>query len=259
MKFAFTVLLACAAVSAVVAQQTVPFRNNIPVAPSGIPAVPLPDKPVVYDTAEGQRIRVVVVTRGLSHPWSLAFLPDGSMLVTERTGQLRIIRNGVLDPQPLAGLPAVRAQGLSGLMDVALHPQFAENRLVYLTYTKPLQGTQNTLALARGRFDGKALTDVKDVFVAGAGTGGASRIAFGRDGTIFMTTGGGGEKGAQDTNTHGGKVLRLRDDGSAPADNPFVTRPGSIRWDTATRSAWPSIPAPASRGRTRTGRMAATS
>ena len=234
MKFAFAILLACIAVAATIAQQTVPFRNNTPVAPSGIPAVPLPDKPVVYDTAEGQRIRVVVVTRGLSHPWSLAFLPEpstplgvsGNMLVTERTGQLRLIRNGVLDPQPIAGVPAVRSQGLSGLMDVALHPQFAQNRLVYLTYTKPLQGTQNTLALARGRLDGQTLTDVRDVFVASAGTGGASRIAFGRDGTIFMTTGGGGDKGAQDPNSHAGKVLRLRDDGSAPTDNPFVGRAG---------------------------------
>ena len=128
---------------------------------------------MVFDTAEGQRIRVVVVTRGLAHPWSLAFLPDGGMLVTERAGRLRIIRNGVLDPQPVAGVPAVRAQGLSGLMDVALHPQFAENHFVYLTYTKPLEGTQNTLALARGRLDGQALTDVRDIFVAGAGTGGA--------------------------------------------------------------------------------------
>jgi glucose/arabinose dehydrogenase len=233
MKFAFAILLACVAVTAAIAQQTVPFRNNTPVAPSGIPAVPLPDKPVVYDTAEGQRIRVVVVTRGLSHPWSLAFLPDpstplgaGAMLVTERTGQLRVIRNGVLDPQPIAGVPAVRSQGLSGLMDVALHPRFAQNHFVYLTYTKPLQGTQNTLALARGRLDGQTLTDVRDVFVASAGTGGAARIAFGRDGTIFMTTGGGGDKGAQDPNSHAGKVLRLRDDGTAPPDNPFVGRAG---------------------------------
>ena len=233
MKFAFAIVLACVAVTAAIAQQTVPFRNNIPVAPSGIPTVPLPDKPVVYDTAEGQRIRVVVVTRGLSHPWSLAFLPDsstppgagGNMLVTERTGQLRLIRNGALDPQPIAGVPTVRAQGLSGLMDVALHPQFAKNRLVYLTYTKPL-GTENTLALARGRLEGQALIDVRDVFVASAGTGGASRIAFARDGTIFMTTGGGGDKGAQDPNSHAGKVLRLRDDGSAPTDNPFVGRAG---------------------------------
>src|SRR6267143_4726021 len=119
------------------AQQRVPFRNNIPVAPQGIPARPLPDKPVEFQTAEGQDIRVVVVTKGLSHPWGLAFLPDGSMLVTERPGRLRIIRNGVLDPQPIAGVPEVRAAGLSGLMDIALQPKFAENGFVYLTYTKP--------------------------------------------------------------------------------------------------------------------------
>src|SRR4051812_16587288 len=107
----------------VAAQQTVPTRNGTPVAPSGIPTVALPDKPVEYDTAEGQKIKVVVFTRGLSHPWSLAFLPDGRMLVTERAGRLRIVSaNGTLDPQPVAGVPTVRAQGLNGLMEVSLHP-----------------------------------------------------------------------------------------------------------------------------------------
>lgn len=208
------------------AQQTVPFRNNIPVAPQGIPALPLPDKPVEFHTAEGQKIRVVVVARGLERPWSLAFLPDGTMLVTERVGRLRIIRNGVLDPQPVAGVPQVRAVGLSGLMDVVLHPQFAENRFVYLSYTKPVEPDRATLALARGRWDGSALSDVRDIFVAGSGTGGASRLAFGRDGSLFMTTGGGGGNGAQDPSSHAGKVLRLRDDGTVPGDNPFVGKAG---------------------------------
>jgi aldose sugar dehydrogenase len=208
------------------AQQQVPFRNNIPVAPQGILAVPLPDKPVEFHTAEGQDIRVVVVARGLAHPWSLAFLPEGGMLVTERPGRLRSLRNGVLDPTPVTGVPAVRAMGLSGLMDVALHPHFAENHFVYLTYTKPLANDQSTLALARGQWTGGALADVQDVFVAAAGTGGASRIAFGRDGTLFMTTGGGGGNGSQDPNSHAGKVLRLRDDGGVPPDNPFVGRAG---------------------------------
>ena len=207
------------------AQQTVPFRNNIPVAPQGIPALPLPDKPVEFHTAEGQKIRVVVVARGLERPWSLAFLPDGSMLVTERVGRLRIIRNGVLDPQPVAGVPQVRAVGLSGMMDVVLHPQFAENRFVYLSYTKPVEPDRATLALARGRWDGSALSDVRDIFVAGSGTGGASRLAFGRDGSLFMTTGGGGGN-AQDPNSHAGKVLRLRDDGTVPGDNPFFGKAG---------------------------------
>jgi aldose sugar dehydrogenase len=208
------------------AQQKVPFRGTTPVAPQGIKVPPLPDKPVEFHTAEGQDIRVVVIARGLSHPWSLAFLPDGSMLVTERGGRLRAIRNGTIDPQPIVGVPAVRAMGLSGLMDVALHPQFAQNHFVYLTYSKPVGDTQTTLALARGTLDGRALTGVRDLFVAGQGTGGASRIAFGRDGSLFMTTGGGGGTGAQNPDSHAGKVLRLRDDGGVPDDNPFVGRTG---------------------------------
>ena len=226
MSFASAVLIAsvCAVVPA--AQQRVPFRNNIPVAPQGIPPVPLPEKPLQFHTAEGQDIRVVVVAAGLVHPWSLAFLPDGGLLVTERPGRLRIVRGGALDRRPLAGVPTVRAMGLSGLMDVALHPRFAENHYVYLTYTKPVGDEQATLALARGRFEGGALTDVRDIFVASPGTGGASRIAFGLDGSLFMTTGGGGGNGAQDPNSHAGKVLRLRDDGTVPSDNPFVGRAG---------------------------------
>jgi glucose/arabinose dehydrogenase len=217
-------------------QQTVPFANNVPVAPRGLAARPLPDKPVEFDTAEGQKIRVVAVTKALSYPWSLAFLPDGSMLITERFGRLRIIHNGVLDSQPVAGVPASYATGESGLpgavhglMDIALHPRFAENRFVYLTYTKPLvekqakplDEKQRTVALARGRWDGHALTDVRDIFVADAP--GTSRIAFARDGTLFMTTTG---RDPQDPNTQGGKVLRFRDDGSIPSDNPFAGRPG---------------------------------
>jgi glucose/arabinose dehydrogenase len=151
------------------------------------------------------------------------------MLVTERTGNLRIIRNGVANPKPVEGVPASRFNGRSGdpgavhgLMDVALHPQFASNRFVYITYTKPTPDDRTTIALARGEWNGTALTGVRDIFVSERGTG-ASRIAFGRDGTLFMTIGGGDP---QDTNTHGGKVLRLRDDGSVPSDNPFVGRSG---------------------------------
>jgi glucose/arabinose dehydrogenase len=164
----FCVLTAVAA-----GQQKVPFRGTTPVAPQGIPPLPLPEKPVDYHTAEGQDIRVTVLVKGLSHPWSLAFLPDGSMLLTERPGRLRVIRNGTLDPQPVAGVPAVKAMGLSGLMDVVLHPKFAENHYVYLSYTKGLPDDKTTLALARGTWNGTALTDVRDVFVASTGTGGA--------------------------------------------------------------------------------------
>jgi glucose/arabinose dehydrogenase len=218
--------MAIALGSASSAQQRVPFRNNTPVAPQGLGIPALPDKPVEFHTAEGQDIRVVVVARGISHPWGLAFLPDGTLLVTERGGRLRVIRNGVLDAQPVAGVPTVRAAGLSGLMDIALHPRFAENGFVYLSYTKPLDADKSTLAIARGHWNGKALVDANDVFVAGAGTGGGSRIAFGRDGSLYMTTGGGGGAGSQDPNSHGGKVLRLTDSGGVPPDNPFVGRAG---------------------------------
>ena len=219
-------------------QQTVPFQNGIPVAPAGLAARPLPSKPVVYDTAEGHQIRVVVVTKALSYPWSLAFLPDGTMLVTERSGRLRIIRNGVLDPQPVAGGPTAYSAGVSGLpgavhgyMDVTLHPRFAENRFIYLAYTKPLDDKRRTVAVARGKWDGKALTEMKDIFVADEGTGTATRLAFGRDGTLFMTTSGSGvpadPNSPQNPNSQAGKILRLRDDGGIPSDNPFAGKPGA--------------------------------
>ncbi len=218
--FVATVTLGTAAA----AQQQVPFRGNdavggIPVAPTGIVVPPLPDGPIEYQTAEGQDIRVVVLARGLSHAWSMAFLPGGDMLITEREGRVRLYREGRLEAEPVEGVPEIRVAGLSGLMDVALHPGFSENNLVYLTYTKPLDDDGVVLTLTRGRWNGNALVDVEEIFVADPGTRGASRIAFAQDGTLYMTTGG---NGAQDPNSHGGKVLRLRDDGSVPDDNPFV-------------------------------------
>ena len=201
-----------------------------PFAADGVPPVPLPGEPVVYDTARGQRIRVSVVTAGLTYPWGFAFLPDGDVLVTERLGSLRRIRGGALDPTPIAGVPDVSTKGvLEGLMDVAAHPDFARNRLVYLTYSRPTPAG-STVALARGRLEGAALLDVRDVFVADAETnGGASRLAFAPGGALYMTVGGafGGQRPlAQDPGSHVGKVLRLRDDGSAPDDNPFAGREG---------------------------------
>ena len=205
-------------------------REPQPFAAQGIPAVPLPDAPVVHDTAAGQRIRVSVVADGLTYPWGLAFLPDGAVLVTERLGTLRQIRDGILDPTPIAGVPEVHTEApLAGLMDVAAHPRFAENRFVYLTYSKPT-GSGSTVALARGRFEGGALSEVRDVFVADAEmNGGASRLAFAPDGTLYMSVGGafGGLRPlAQDPASHVGKVLRLLDDGAAPDDNPFAGQDG---------------------------------
>jgi glucose/arabinose dehydrogenase len=209
-------------------------RGGVPPPPTGVAAVPLPDAPIVFDTAEQHKIRVVVVTKALSHPWSLAFLPNGDMLVTEREGRLRIIRNGVLDPQSISGLPQIHSRGLAGLMDVVLHPKFAENKLIYFAYSKPGEKGA-TLAVARGRLDGMALSDVNDIFVADAwlsGTGAndgsfGSRLVFDRDGTLFITSGDRNiPAGGQNPNDHFGKILRVRDDGSVPPDNPFVGRAG---------------------------------
>jgi glucose/arabinose dehydrogenase len=213
-------------------QQNVPFQNNIPVAPKGLANRPLPKMPVEFDTGEGMRIHVSVAARPLENPFSLAFLPDGSMLVTERAGRLRIVRKGVLDPQPIAGLPAGRNVGISGepgavhgYMDVVLHPQFASNQFVYLCYTKPLDEKRAATTIARGKWDGKAITGMKDIFQAEEGTS-TSRIAFGKDGKLYMTTVGTMGNISQDPNSQAGKVLRLNDDGSVPKDNPFVGRAG---------------------------------
>jgi glucose/arabinose dehydrogenase len=210
--------------SPLAAQQRVPTSaNGTPVAPTGIVVPPLGAGPFVYATAEGQDIRVVVHARGLSHPWSAAWLPTGEMLVTERSGKLRIIRNGTLDPQPVAGVPTVRVAGLSGLFDVVLHPQFATNRFVYLSYNKPVTEQQQGLGVARGVWNAGALTDVRDIFVT-TDTSSVSRLAFGRDGKLYVTTFGNAGDGsrAQDPQSLAGKVLRLNDDGSVPADNPFA-------------------------------------
>jgi len=225
-----TLAVAIAVASAVVAaQQKVPMAPFGPVAPTGLANRPLPKLPMEFDTGEGQRIRVTAFVTGLENPWTVAWLPDGSMLVTERPGRLRLVRNGKLDPTPVAGAPAARNIGISGepgavhgYMDVVLHPNFASNQLVYLAYTKPLDEKRQTTAIARGRWNGSALVDTKDIFVGAEGNG-VARLAFGRDGMLYVTTAG---NGGQDGNSQGGKVLRLKDDGTVPPDNPFVGKAG---------------------------------
>ena len=195
----------------------------------GVPIPPLGPGPFVFDSAEHPKVRVRVAVRGLAHPWAIAFLPDGAMLITERPGRLRIVRNGVLDPQAVTGVPAVRTDGNGGLMDVALHPRFTDNRLVYLTYTKPVGGGRGAPALARGRFDGHALVDVKDLIVTDAFDGNSGlngRVVVGGDGRVYFSTGGNIAKVSQDPSSLRGKILRLNDDGSVPPDNPFVGQPG---------------------------------
>jgi glucose/arabinose dehydrogenase len=219
----------CPSVGVNAAQQTLAEPRVI----SGLPKVPLPDGPLVLHTHEVANVRVVVVTRGLSHPWGLAFLPDGSLLVTERDGRLRLVRDGVLDPGPIAGVPAAFVRGLAGMMDVALHPAFATNGLVYLSYSRPLAGGTATAAVVRGRLEGKTLLDLEDVFVADpvVGPTAGARMVFGTDGMLYVGLGGAFDTvpqkaRAQDPSSHAGKVLRLRDDGSAPSDNPFAGKPG---------------------------------
>jgi glucose/arabinose dehydrogenase len=212
------------------------------------PSRPLPEGPLVFDSSSraaggraiaGPKFRVVV-TKGLSHPYALAFLPDGRLLITERGGRLRVVQNGVLDPIPVSGIPLVLDRNQRGLNDVALHPRFAENRWVYFTYYKPKAGSTEfaTATLARGRFDGHStLTDVHDLFSTDTVVSAASaaRIVFGRDGKIYMAigiplpatrAGVATMTDAQDPGSYFGKVLRLNDDGSAPSDNPFAGKPG---------------------------------
>jgi len=193
---------------------------------------PLGEGPWQFDTYEdGSSIRVSIVARPLSHPWSLVFLPGGDMLVSERDGRLRLIRDGELLPDSVADIPEVSRAALAGLMDLALHPRFADNGLIYFTYSKPL-GDVVATSLARGRWTGDRLVNIEDVFIAddfGERRGGASRIVFDSDTTLFMTNGGTGQVGdmrSQDPGTHVGKLLRLRDDGGVPIDNPFVGRAG---------------------------------
>ena len=191
----------------------------------GVPVPPLSDGPWIFDTAEQHKIRVSVVAKGLSHPWAITFLPNDDMLVTERAGRLRLVRDGMLDPHEISGVPTVRTDGNGGLMDVAVHPQFDENRLVYLTYTKPVGGGKGAPALARGRLEAGTLVDVRDLLVTEAYEGNSGlngRVVFGRDGKVYMSTGGRVTDVSQNPMSLRGKVLRLNDDGTVPDDNPFV-------------------------------------
>ena len=194
----------------------------------------------VLDAKDG-KIRVVPVVTGLFHPWSLAFADAHTLLVTERDGRLRIIRDGVLQPDAAWTSPTPPGDGREALHFVAVHPNFAQNQLVYVSYPKK-DGDRITLAVARGRLSGGKIVDSKEIFVADAWeTGGnlAGRIFFGPDGSLYVTVGDrdricctGTEDNslrmkAQSLENHVGKTLRLRDDGTVPPDNPFVGRAGA--------------------------------
>jgi len=180
--------------------------------------------------SEEHAFRVVEVVRGLEQPWSLAFLPDGRMLVTEKAGRLRIVKDGRLEPQAVAGLPEIAVHGQGGLMDVALHPRFAENGLVYLSYAARGADGFGT-EVARGRLAGNKLEDVQVIFrqspKGNRGQHFGSRLVFDRAGFLYVTLGDRGEmERAQRPDDHAGSVIRLHDDGRVPKDNPFAGKPG---------------------------------
>jgi glucose/arabinose dehydrogenase len=212
----------------------------------GIKPVTLTDKPYVFDTAEQHGIKVSVVVRGLPHPFSFAFLPNGDALVVERSGGMRLVRNAAsgnggaatLDAQPIGGTPEKYTQRTSGLHDLALHPQFAQNSLVYFSYNKlgevipdsnPPGRRQSQITVQRAKLAGTALTNVEEIFTGEWSTGSSgSRLAFGNDGLLYVSTGAPfGMTTAQDPASVYGKVLRLRDDGKPAADNPFAKQTGA--------------------------------
>ena len=182
--------------------------------------------------SEVQRFRPVTVTEGLEHPWGLAFLPDGRMLVSERPGRLRLVgADGKLDPQPVSGLPPIAAVGQGGLLDVALHPEYASNGWLYLSYAGAGPGGYGTEVL-RARLDGHTLRDVQVIFRLQPKTTTShhfgSRLVFDRQGYLYITLGDRGDMArAQRLDDHAGSVIRLHDDGRVPADNPFVATPGA--------------------------------
>ncbi|MGE3956496.1 MAG: PQQ-dependent sugar dehydrogenase [Vicinamibacterales bacterium] len=217
--------------------------------PSTGPRKALPDAPVVFDsTARGPNgVQIpgptfrVTITKGLQRPYAIAFLPDGRLLISERAGRIRIVRDGAIDPTPVSGVPPVLNRNLRGMNDLVLHPKFAENGWVYFTYYRPhpTESETATAVVARGRYDGAhALTDVKDILVADQWVTGPSsaKILFAKDGTLFVTFGipiparpRPGITGPMDAQSPGslyGKILRVHDDGSVPRDNPFVGQAG---------------------------------
>ena len=195
----------------------------------------LPANAREVQTFQSQRhdFRVVTLTAGLDHPWGLAFLPDGRMLVTERPGRLRIVGpDGTLDPIAVSGLPPIAAVGQGGLLDVALHPDYRRNGWIYLSYAGPGPGGQGTEVL-RARLEGHALRDVQVLFRMQPNTSTGfhfgSRFVFDRDHFLYITLGDRGEmQRAQRLDDHAGAVIRLHDDGRVPVDNPFVNRAGAL-------------------------------
>ena len=195
----------------------------------------------VSSTSNNPDVQMVTVLKNLEHPWGIAWLPEGDLLITERAGRLRIARDGVLDPTPIAGVPEVFAKGQGGLLDIALHPRFEDNRLVYFTYSHGTSSANRT-RIARASFDGRALSNWQDIFevsqTKARGQHFGSRLVWLPDGTLLASIGDGGNppvklgdefirQQAQNRGSHLGKVIRINDDGSIPSNNPFTNDTGA--------------------------------
>lgn len=181
--------------------------------------------------SEKQKFSVDTITDKLSNPWGIAFLPDGRILVNERSGEIRIIKDGVLLNEKIQGVPDVYARGQGGLLDIKLHPEFASNGWIYLTYSKPGEGGGAT-TVARTKLNENTFTDFQELFTAQPYVNSdlhfGSRVVFDGKGHIFLSSGERGTKeNAQTLENHLGKILRLNEDGTVPADNPFVDTPNA--------------------------------
>lgn len=205
--------------------------NDIEYANTEYKYFPLPADMSNVVTSEDQRFVVQEVVSGLGVPWGIAFLPDGSVLITERAGTLRLVRNGQLLSEPVGNVPEVFARGQGGLLDVVIHPNYEQNGWIYLSYSQPVGDVAHT-AIMRARLDGTRLVDNEVIFSGEPKTNRGhhfgSRIVFDNDGYLFFAIGDRGDREtAQELNNHNGKTFRIYDDGRVPADNPFVNTPGA--------------------------------
>jgi glucose/arabinose dehydrogenase len=221
----------CIRVSVLIAvAATICAQAMADVTPEPVRGLPPPPQPAKLVQSG---YKVTEIARGLDHPWSMAFLPDGSMLVTERVGRLRLIKSGTLLPEPIGGVPTVHTGSQAGLFDIVLHPNFAQNQIVYLTYAAGTRAANDT-QVARARFDGRVLQDLQVIFKAmplkDTDNHYGGRLAFLPDGTFALTIGEGFEyrEQAKDLTSDLGKIVRLNEDGTVPRDNPFVGR-ASVR------------------------------
>ncbi|MES9914026.1 MAG: PQQ-dependent sugar dehydrogenase, partial [Candidatus Sedimenticola sp. 4PFRAG1] len=181
---------------------------------------------MVVPSAQAAEFRAVTLVKGLEHPWGMTFLPDGRMLVTERPGQLRLVDKDYQLSEPIEGLPLIAALGQGGLLDVVLHPDYADNGWIYLSYVAPGDGGAGT-EVGRGRLQGNRMVDWQTLFrlqpKSGTGRHFGSRLVFDNAGYLYITVGDRGErKRAQKLDDHAGSVIRLHDDGRVPKENPFA-------------------------------------